>query len=54
MAEVQDQALRDSTRVVYMSLINDLEYINRLKGFESDLGAYSYLRDKLKLEIDGP
>ena len=37
-----------------MSLINDIEYINRLRGFEQDLGAYSYLRDKLKLEIDGP
>jgi hypothetical protein len=51
---VQDQALKDSVRIVYLSLINDLEYLHRLKAFDVDIGAYSYLRDKLKLEIDGP
>ena len=51
---VQDQALKDSVRIVYLSLINDLEYLHKLKGFDVDIGAYSYLRDKLKLEIDGP
>jgi len=46
--------LKDSVRIVYMSLINDMEYVNRLRGLELDRGAYCYLRDKLKLEIDGP
>lgn len=54
MMGVQDQALKDSVRIVYMSLINDMEYVNRLRGLELDRGAYCYLRDKLKLEIDGP
>ncbi len=51
---VQDKALKESVRIVYMSLIIDLEYLQRLRGFEADIGAYSYLRDKLKLEINGP
>ncbi len=46
--------MKDSVRIVYLSLINDLEYLHRLKAFDVDVGAYSYLRDKLKLEIDGP
>lgn len=38
----------------YQSLVNDIQFVQRLRSFEIDLDSYIYLRDKLKLENEGP
>jgi hypothetical protein len=38
---------------MYLSLVNDLQFIQRLRSFEEDFDAYTYMRDKLKLELEG-
>lgn len=36
-----------------MALENDLKFIQRLRSFEEDGESFKYLRDKLRLDLDG-
>lgn len=38
---------------MFMALENDLKFIQRLRSFEEDGESFKYLRDKLRLDLDG-
>lgn len=46
--------LRESIKAVHLSLVNDMQFVMRMGSFDMDLDSYVYLRDKIKLEIEGP
>ena len=54
MLYVHNQRLKDTIRAFYMSLVNDIQFVQRLRSMEEDYESYNYLCEKLKLEVEGP
>ena len=45
--------MRETLKAMFMALVNDLNFIQRLRSFEEDCESFKYLRDKLRLDLDG-
>jgi len=45
--------MRETLKAMFMALENDLKFIQRLRSFEEDCESFKYLRDKLRLDLDG-
>ena len=45
--------MRETLKAMFMALENDLKFIQRLRSFEEDGESFKYLRDKLRLDLDG-
>ncbi len=45
--------LRETVKAMFLSLVNDISFIQRLRNFEEDGESFKYLRDKLRLELEG-
>jgi hypothetical protein len=44
---VKDEKIKEMIRNYYYSLINDINFIKRLKDFEDDAEDFIYIREKL-------
>ena len=52
---IQDnKSLKETIRAFSMSLVNDIQFVLRLKSVEEEYESLVYMKNKLKLELEGP
>lgn len=51
---VGSDRVKDTLKAISMSLVNDVQFVLKLRSFEQDIESFNYIKNKLKLELEGP
>lgn len=51
---IRSESVKDTIRAISMSLANDVQFVLKLRSFEQDIESFNYIKNKLKLELEGP